>query len=205
MRRRPSTRVARQSSASAWSKRTSSSDSRADGPARRIMMRRKSSPPPRGAACRQGSFRKCARSAGSPIRSIAFHWDFSDTGLFGFYAGSADRDVPDVVAASIDCLAEAAHRISEAEIRRAKAQMKVALVTALESPGARVHQLSRQMQVYGRPLPLDEVLQRVDAVAVEDVRKTASVMLRSTPTVAAIGAIGKAPGQADIAARLRGV
>jgi hypothetical protein len=65
--------------------------------------------------------------------------------------------------------------------------------------------LSRQMQVYGRPLPLDEVLQRVDAVAVEDVRKTASVMLRSTPTVAAIGAIGKAPGQADIAARLRGV
>ena len=47
--------------------------------------------------------------------------------------------------------------------------------------------------------------QRVDAVTVEDVRKTAAAMLSIAPTVAAIGAIGKAPGQADIAARLRGV
>ena len=121
--------------------------------ARRITTPPRSSPPPRAGACRRGSSRRCAKNGASPTRSIRFHWDFIDTGLFGFYAASAHKDVAEVVAASLDCLAEAAHRLEESEIRRAKAQMKVSLVTALEQPGARVHQLSRQMQIYGRPLP----------------------------------------------------
>ena len=79
--------------------------------------------------------------------------------------------------------------------------MKVSLVTALEQPGARVHQLSRQMQIYGRPLSFDEMLARVDAITVEEVRKTGAAMLRSPPAVAVIGAVGKVPGQAKIAAR----
>ena len=94
-----------------------------------------------------------ARKTGPRYSIYGFHWDFIDTGLFGLYAGSADKDVAEVVAASLDCLGEAAHGLEESEIRRAKAQMKVALVTALEQPGARVHQLSRQMQIYGGRSP----------------------------------------------------
>jgi predicted Zn-dependent peptidase len=150
-------------------------------------------------------FQEVREKRGLAYSIYGFHWDFMDTGLFGFYAGSADRDVAEVVAASLDCLAEAAHGLEESEIRRAKAQMKVSLVTALEQPGARVHQLSRQMQVYGRPLSFDEMLARVDAITVEDVRKTGAAMLRSSPAVAVIGAVGKAPGQAKIARALKGV
>ena len=97
-------------------------------------------------------FQEVREKRGLAYSIYSFHFDYSDTGLFGFYAGSADRDAAEVVAASIDCLAEAAHKLSEAEIRRAKAQMKVSLVAALESPGARAQQLARQMQLYGRPL-----------------------------------------------------
>ena len=150
-------------------------------------------------------FQEVREKRGLAYSIYGFHWDFIDTGLFGFYAGSADRDVAEVVAASLDCLAEAAHGLEEAEIRRAKAQMKVSLVTALEQPGARVHQLSRQMQIYGRPLSFDEMMARVDAITVEDVRKTGAAMLRSSPAVAVIGAVGKAPGQARIARALKGV
>ena len=150
-------------------------------------------------------FQEVREKRGLAYSIYGFHWDFMDTGLFGFYAGSADRDVAEVVAASLDCLGEAAHGLEESEIRRAKAQMKVSLVTALEQPGARVHQLSRQMQIYGRPLSFDEMLARVDAITVEDVRKTGAAMLRSSPTVAVIGAAGKAPGQAKIARALKGV
>jgi hypothetical protein len=49
------------------------------------------------------------------------------------------------------------------------------------------------------------MLARVDAVTVEDVRKTGAAMLRSPPTVAVIGAVGKAPGQAKVARALKGV
>jgi predicted Zn-dependent peptidase len=150
-------------------------------------------------------FQEVREKRGLAYSIYGFHWDFIDTGLFGFYAGSADRDVAEVVAASLDCLGEAAHGLEEAEIRRAKAQMKVSLVTALEQPGARVHQLSRQMQIYGRTLSFDEMLARVDAITAEDVRKTGAAMLRSSPAVAVIGAVGKAPGQAKIARALKGV
>src|ERR1700722_18574946 len=150
-------------------------------------------------------FQEVREKRGLAYSIYGFHWDFIDTGLFGFYAGSADRDVAEVVAASLDCLTEAAHGLEESEIRRAKAQMKVSLVTALEQPVARVHQLSRQMQVYGRPLSFNEMLARVDAITVEEVRKTGAAMLRSPPTLAVIGAVGKVPGQAKIAGALKGV
>ena len=150
-------------------------------------------------------FQEVREKRGLAYAIHAFHWGFSDTGLFGFYAGSADSDVAEVLAASLDCLAEAAAAVSEAEVERAKAQMKVSMLAALEQPGARVHQLARQMQVYGRPFGLDDMLARLEAVTVEGVRKTGSAMLRSQPTVAAIGAVGKAPGQAKVARALKGV
>ena len=150
-------------------------------------------------------FQEVREKRGLAYSIYGFHWDFTDTGLFGFYASSADRDAAEVVAASLECLAEAAHGLGEPEILRAKAQMKVSLVTALEQPAARVHQLSRQIQVYGRPLSFDEMLARVDAITLEEVRKTGAAMLRSPPTLAVIGAVGKVPDQTKIARALKGV
>ena len=150
-------------------------------------------------------FQEVREKRGLAYSIYGFHWDFIDTGLFGFYAGSADGDAAEVVAASLDCLAEATQGLEELEIRRVKAQMKVSLVSAFEQPAARVHQLSRQMQVYGRPLSFDEMLARVDAVTVEEVRKTGAAMLRSPPAVAAVGAVGKVPGRAKIARALKGL
>ena len=150
-------------------------------------------------------FQDVREKRGLAYSIYAFHWDYSDAGLFGFYAGSADKDAAEVVAASLDCLAEAAHGLGEREIQRAKAQMKVSILAAMESPGARAHQLARQMQIHGRPLPLDEMIARVEAISIDDVRKTGAAMLRSPPTVATIGAVAKVPGRTKVAEALRGV
>ncbi len=150
-------------------------------------------------------FQEVREKRGLAYAIHSFHWAYSDTGLFGFYAASADKDAAEVVQASLDCLAEAAQGVSEAEVRRAKAQMKVSLAAALESPGARAHQLGRQMQVYGRPLTLDEMTARVERITVEEVRAAGASVLKSAPTVAVIGAASKVPGQAKIAEALRGV
>ncbi len=61
------------------------------------------------------------------------------------------------------------------------------------------------MQIYGRPLGIDEITARVDRITVEDVRAAGVNMLKSAPTVAAIGAASKVPGQARVAEALRGV
>ena len=77
-------------------------------------------------------FQEVREKRGLAYSIYSFHWDYSDAGLFGFYAASAGRHAAEVVAASIGCLAEAAHGLDESEIRRAKAQMKVSTLAALE-------------------------------------------------------------------------
>jgi predicted Zn-dependent peptidase len=134
----------------------------------------------------------------------AFHWAYDNAGLFGFYAGSAARRSGELMAAALDCLAGATTEIDEIEVARAKAQMKVSTLTALESPGARAQQLARQMFVYGRVLTLEEMTARIDAIQVEDVRRAGAAMLRSPPTVAAIGRVGKVLGAEKVARRLSG-
>jgi predicted Zn-dependent peptidase len=150
-------------------------------------------------------FQEVREKRGLAYSIYAFHWAYSDSGLFGFYAGAAAKEAGAVVEAALDCLAEAAERLEESEIKRAKAQLKVSTMTALESPGARAQQLARQTFVYGRPLALDEMLAQIDAVTVEGARATGAAMLRSPPTATALGALGKALDSAGVARRLRGV
>ncbi|MBV8473918.1 MAG: insulinase family protein [Hyphomicrobiales bacterium] len=147
-------------------------------------------------------FQEVREKRGLAYSIYAFHWAYSDSGLFGFYAGAAAKDVGELARAALDCLAEASQRLDEDEIRRARAQLKVSTLTALESPSARAHQLARQTFVYGRPLSLEDMLARIDAISVEDVRRVGAAMLTSTPTVAAIGGVGKALDSAGVAARL---
>ena len=132
----------------------------------------------------------------------AFHWGYQETGLFGFYAGSEARKAGELTAAALDCLSQAAESLSEIEVGRAKAQMKVATLTALESPQARIQQLARQTFAYGAPLTLEEITARIDRIEVADARAAGAAMLLSAPTVAAIGRIGKVIGAAGVARRL---
>jgi hypothetical protein len=46
---------------------------------------------------------------------------------------------------------------------------------ALESSGARIEQLARQMFAYGRPVPMSEIVAKVDAVTVESTRAAAKI------------------------------
>ncbi len=134
----------------------------------------------------------------------AFHWAYAETGLFGFYAGAAAKDAGELMAASLDCLAEATQKLETAEVERAKSQIKVATLTALESPGARAQQLARQIFHYGRALSLEEMTARIEAIGAEDVRRAGAAMLSSAPTVAAIGRVGKVMGADRVARRLYG-
>jgi predicted Zn-dependent peptidase len=60
------------------------------------------------------------------------------------------------------------------------------------------------MFVYGRALTLEEMTARIDAINVADVRRAGAAMLRSPPTVAAIGRVGRVIGAEKVARRLGG-
>jgi predicted Zn-dependent peptidase len=59
---------------------------------------------------------------------------------------------------------------------------------ALESSGARAEQLARQMLAYGRPLTIEEIVAKVDAVTVESARAAGRALMgHSRPAIAALG------------------
>ena len=129
----------------------------------------------------------------------AFHGPYSDTGMFGIYAGTDAKDVDELVRVAIDETARAAAGITEAEVDKAKAQMKVGLLMALESSGARARQLANQILTWGRPIPLVEIVAKIEAVTVDSARAAGRALLgRSRPAVAALGPGNSLEGAASI-------
>jgi predicted Zn-dependent peptidase len=118
----------------------------------------------------------------------AFHMPFSDSGLFGLYAGTDEADAPELMRVAIDQIAVATETLNEAEVARSKAQMKASLLMALESSEARLGQIARQMLAFGRPIPLDEIVAKVDAVTVASARAAGRALIgRGRPAIAALG------------------
>ncbi|TMJ03543.1 MAG: insulinase family protein [Alphaproteobacteria bacterium] len=118
----------------------------------------------------------------------AFHAAYRDTGMLGVYAGTDATDLPELMRVVVDEIANAAETLSEREIARSKAQMKAGLLMALESSGARAEQLARQMMIHGRPIPLEEIVGKVEAVTVESARSAGRALIaRSRPAVAVLG------------------
>jgi predicted Zn-dependent peptidase len=118
----------------------------------------------------------------------AFHMPYSDTGLFGLYAGTDEADAPELMRVVIDQIESATETLNDAEIARAKAQMKAGLLMTLESSEARLGQIARQMLAYGRPVPLEEIVAKVEAVTVESARAAGRALIaRGRPAIAALG------------------
>jgi predicted Zn-dependent peptidase len=92
--------------------------------------------------------------------------------------------------------------VNEAELARARAQVKAGLLMSLESTGSRCEQLARQLQVFGRIVPVAETVARINAVGVADVQRAAARQFRGVPTLAALGPAERVPDLAAIADRL---
>ncbi len=147
-------------------------------------------------------FQELREKRGLAYAINAFHWSFADAGLFGVYAASAPKDAGELMAAALDTLGETTLRLDEGSVARAKAQMKVATLSVLEQPGARAQQLARQVLVYGRTLALEEMIARIERIDAAAARRAGAAMLATTPTVAAIGRIGKVMAAEKVARRL---
>jgi len=63
--------------------------------------------------------------------------------------------------------------VAEAELDRAKAQVKASVLMSLESTGSRASKLARQLQVFGRVLSTAETVRKIMGVTVADIQRAA--------------------------------
>jgi predicted Zn-dependent peptidase len=133
-------------------------------------------------------FQEAREKRGLCYSIYSFHAPYSDLGMFGLYAGTDAADTVELMRVVVDEIAGCVDTLSEPEIARAKAQMKAGLLMALESSGARVEQIVRHMFVWGRPLPLAELVAKVDAVTVESARAAGRALIdRGKLAIAVMG------------------
>jgi predicted Zn-dependent peptidase len=132
----------------------------------------------------------------------SFVHGYRDGGLFGIYAGTGQDDLGELVPAVCQEFAGVAETLTEAELVRARNQIKAGTLMALESSGSRCEQAARHLLIHGRPIPYAEIVARIEAVDQEAVQRVARRLLKGKLTLAALGPIEELEPLERIAARL---
>lgn len=132
-------------------------------------------------------FQEVREKRGLVYTIYSYHTAFRDTGLFGVYAGTGEGQVKELLPTIKGVLEDFPKTLSEQEIERSKAQFKAGMLMALESTSARCEHLAQQMLIYERPLPLQEITEKVDAVTRDDLKRIAESLLAKPMTFAALG------------------
>jgi len=137
-------------------------------------------------------FQEVREKRGLAYSVFAFASSYTDTGLFGVYAGAGRRQVRELIPVICDEVAKIADTLTETELDRARAQLKASLLMSLESPSARCEQIGRQMLVFGRPIPPGEIIERIDAVDAPVLARAARRLIGGgPPTLTALGQIAE--------------
>lgn len=149
-------------------------------------------------------FQEIREKRGLCYSIYAFHWGFSDTGIFGVHAATGESDVRKLVPLIVGELQRASDHIGQEELERARAQYRAGLIMSAESAASRASQVARQLLLFGRPVAKEELMDRLAALTVERLTDLSGRLFSSRPTVAAIGPIHSMPSYDSILSTLPG-
>jgi predicted Zn-dependent peptidase len=133
-------------------------------------------------------FQEVREKRGLAYSVYSFAASHADAGMFGVYAGCAPAKVDAVLDLVREQLLLVAERgLSPAELERGKGQVRGGVVLGLEDSGSRMSRLGKADLLHGELVSLDELLARIDAVTLDDVRELAADFLSATPSLAVVG------------------
>ncbi|MEM9723978.1 MAG: pitrilysin family protein [Pseudomonadota bacterium] len=119
---------------------------------------------------------------------------YAETGLLTIYGGCGGSSVAALMEVCATELLAVRDAPGQAELDRAKAQLRAGVLMALESPSSRAERAARNLLSYGRVRPLEEVLDNLAAVSLDDLRAYADRALTGAkPTVTLYGPVADAP------------
>ena len=100
---------------------------------------------------------------------------YRDTGCLAVYAGTSRESASKVVQSVVSEFHKLkAEPVPAEELRRSKDQLKGSLMLSLESSSARMSNLARQEMYFDRFYDLDELIEKIEAVTVEDLTSLAN-------------------------------
>ncbi len=149
-------------------------------------------------------FQEVREKRGLCYSVYAFHWAFGDSGIFGVAASTGEEQVTELLPVVLDELRRATEQISDEEVVRVRNQIRAGILMSLESPSSRAGQLARQQILWGRPIPLQETVERINRITADRVKQVARQIFEAGKvSLAGIGPVAKLPDYQTIAAQLK--
>jgi len=137
-------------------------------------------------------FQEAREKRGLCYSIYAFSNGFQDSGFLGIYAGTGESEAAEISAVIAGEMEAVTHNLTDAEVARARAQLKVSLLMGMERPGTRAEQIAGQLFALGKVQSAAEIVAQLDAIDTASVKRYATrVMQEGRPTIAAVGPIGK--------------
>ena len=133
-------------------------------------------------------FQEVRERRGLAYSVFSFASHHADSGVVGVSVGCLPTKLDDVLSVVRTELSRvAAHGISAEELARGKGQLRGGLVLGLEDSGSRMSRLGKAELVHDELLGIDEVLARIDAVDLDDVREVAATVFGRPEVLAVVG------------------
>jgi len=114
---------------------------------------------------------------------------FSDSGIFGVYAGTGQKEVKELIPVLCDQLNISAKNFTPEELQRAKAQFKASLLMGQESTSRRCRSNASKYLMHNKIISHDEIISKIDAVQLEDLERARLNILKSNITLSSIGPV----------------
>ncbi|XP_057491826.1 probable mitochondrial-processing peptidase subunit beta, mitochondrial isoform X2 [Actinidia eriantha] len=105
---------------------------------------------------------------------MAFNTNYKDTGLFGVYAIAKPDCLDDLAYAIMYEISKLSYRVSEADVTRARNQLKSSLLLHIDGTSPVAEDIGRQLLTYGRRIPFAELFARIDAVDASTIKRVAN-------------------------------
>lgn len=125
--------------------------------------------------------RGLAYSTGASVQAYA------DLGILSLYAATSSAQAAAAQALIDEVIGRAAADVTQVELDRARMQARAGLLLAGETSAGQMHMIGGRTILHGRVVPVEETLEKLEAVTLEELRAVAASIVSRPAARAAIG------------------
>jgi predicted Zn-dependent peptidase len=123
-------------------------------------------------------FQEIREKRGMAYAVYTFASQYTDTGLFGFYVGTREENLAECLEIALAEIEDvAAGNVGEAELERAKENLKGRILLSMEATSNRMSRLGKSLITDTELLSLDRIAAEIDAVEPDAIAELAGVLL----------------------------
>lgn len=132
-------------------------------------------------------FQELREDRGLAYSVSAWQQAYADTGIVALSCAADRNRAVESMHLARAILADAVETLTEAEVERARSQLKAGLLMSMESAQGRADHMARSIEVFGRILSLDELLGHLSEVDAAAAKAAGAALLDGRAAVASVG------------------